>query len=211
MNAPVPHGGPAVMSRRLEPRDSLDFFPTPAWGTRALCRALISHGHALENRTVWEPACGEGHMVRPLAEYFASVTATDVLDYGHGSVVDFLCADGFHPHDWIITNPPFKLAETFAHRGVERARKGVALLVRTAFLESVGRWRDLFSVKPPALVLQFTERLPMHKGRVDPTGSTATAYCWIVWTPGHFGPTEFAWLPPCRRALERPEDYAVPA
>ena len=28
----------AVMQRRIEPHDSLDFFPTPPWATRALVK-----------------------------------------------------------------------------------------------------------------------------------------------------------------------------
>ena len=95
---------------------------------------------------------------------------------------------------------------------------GVALLVRTSFLEGVGRHERLFERFPPEWILQFTERVPMVKGRLDGDASTATAYCWIVWTQpcpsgtsraprhaSHF--PAFRWLPPCRRRLERPDDY----
>lgn len=40
----------AVMARRFQPADDLDFFPTPGWGTRALCEHLID----LTGATVWE-------------------------------------------------------------------------------------------------------------------------------------------------------------
>lgn len=121
----------AVMQQRSEPHDSLDFFPTLPWATRALCVHILRD--AVSGRSVWEPACGEGHMVRPLQEYFASV---------RGSVI-----------------------------------------------------------------AQFSERVPMFKGKLDATGSTATAYCWLVWTKDVPG-TTFVWIPPCRRQLERPGDYA---
>ena len=53
----------AVMQQRAEPNDSLDFFPTPPWAVRALCKhvlpRLIGHGQSL--RRVLEPACGQGH------------------------------------------------------------------------------------------------------------------------------------------------------
>ncbi len=39
--------------------------------------------------------------------------------------------------DWVITNPPFRLAEDFVHRSLVVARQGVAVLVRTVFIESV--------------------------------------------------------------------------
>jgi len=37
----------AVMQRRSEPHNSLDYFPTPLWATRALCQILNSNGHHL--------------------------------------------------------------------------------------------------------------------------------------------------------------------
>ena len=201
----------AVMAQRAEPHDSLDFFPTPPWATRALCE-FLSQGSELKQKRVWEPACGEGHMVRPLSEYFELVYGSDVADYGAGAIRDFLFPGDEPEFDWIITNPPFRLAEQFAHKAIDRAREGVALLVRTAFLEGGARWRYLFSTRKPSFILQFTERVPMHKGRLDPAGSTATAYCWIVWKtrphrPAPNGVPAFVWIPPCRRQLERPEDY----
>jgi hypothetical protein len=191
----------AVMAQRVEPHDSLDYFPTPPWATRALCEQLGD----TRTLTAWEPACGEGHMAAALADYFGEVFASDVHDYGGNEVSDFLWPTD-RTADWIITNPPFRLAQEFALTGLERAREGVALLVRTAFLEGVGRYRDLFARKPPALILQFTERVPMHKGRLVENGSTATAYCWIVWRNGETD-TRMRWIAPCRRRLERDGDY----
>ena len=51
--------------------------------------------------------------------------------------------------DWIITNPPFRLAEQFILKALNHATEGVAMLVRTSFLESIGRYSSLFSVRPP--------------------------------------------------------------
>jgi hypothetical protein len=199
----------AVMAQRIEPHDSLDYFPTPPWATRALCQWLQANVGSLGGATAWEPACGEGHMARPLAEYFHFVMATDVHDYGHGEICDFLFPNEWAEADWdwIITNPPFRLAEQFILRGLDLATRGVAVLVRTSFLEGGGRYANLFSQVPPSVILQFAERVPMHKGRLDPNGSTATAYCWIIWRKDYEGPTRFGWLAPSRRRLERPEDY----
>ena len=94
-------------------------------------------------------------------------------------------------------------------RALRTSRGGVAMIVRSAFLEGVGRYSRLFSAQPPSLVLQFTERVVMHKGRLAPEGSTATAYCWIVWEAGHSGQTSFEWIAPCRKRLERTDDYAT--
>lgn len=205
----------AVMQQRHEPLDSLDDFPTPPWGTRALCEHVLDR-ESLGSMTVWEPTCNRGHMVQPLAEYFGTVWASDICDYGLDGAVthDFLAPNpplGLEtrrrrPH-WVIANPPFRLAEQFIERALEVATEGVAMLVRTSFLEGVGRYNSIYSKRPPTIVAQFTERLPMVKGRLTATGSTATSYCWLVWFHGHQG-TELVWIPPCRKRLERAEDYA---
>lgn len=196
------------MAQRVERADSLDDFPTPPWGTRA----FINHHFdpkQLRELSVWEPACGRGHMAQVLAEYFGMVRASDVFDYGYGEVQDFLTGlTGVKSVDWLITNPPFRLAEQFFERGRQVARKGVALLTRTVFIESVGRFERVFKTNPPTTVLQYTERVPMVKGRVDRKASTATGYAWLVWEfDGEQGRTTLDWVPPSRRLLERSEDY----
>ena len=85
-----------------------------------------------------------------------------------------------------------------------------SLLARTVFLESVGRFGRLFNITPPSKVAQFTERVPMVKGRLDKKASTATGYAWFVWENGNIGPTQLLWIPPCRRDLERDDDYELP-
>ena len=217
----------AVMQQRTEPHDSLDDFPTPPWATRALCEHLNRWGD-VSKESCWEPACNRGHMAKPLRETFRSVHASDVHDYGWGGqhrVCDFLFPGSEPPDiakqgiDWIITNPPFVLAGPFAKRAFDLAGVGVALFVRTAFLESIGRCNDLFTPHRPEWILQFSERVVLHKGRLAPEGSTATAYCWIVWLAPFDKPCTFdgarfpafVWIPPCRKRLEHPEDYEAAA
>lgn len=167
----------AVMAQRNEARDSLDDFPTPPWATRALLEHIIERETRGRGLSVLEPACGRGHMAQALGEYFDAVYASDIHNYGYGQQADFLggvySTDQF---DWVITNPPFKLAEDFIHRALPLARRGVAVLVRTVFIESVGRFNRIFEQRPPSKFAQFTERVPMVKGRVDKKASTATGY-----------------------------------
>lgn len=198
----------AVMQQRSEPHDSLDDFPTPPWATRALCEWLIDNGHLAPGEfSCREPAANRGHMVAPLSEYFASVDASDVHDYGAGFAVrDYLFPGELPMVDFTITNPPFRLAEQFIERATATSSVGFAMIVRAAFLEGQGRFERLFSRNPPSFVLQFTERVVMHKGRLAPEGSTATAYAWLVWLDGE-SPTKLEWIAPCRKRLERPSDY----
>lgn len=199
----------AVMAQRFEPKDSADDFPTPPWATRALIEHVIGSSE-VKGMTCLEPAAGRGYMSRPLAEYFASVDSADAHPYGFGKVRDFLT----HPyealsHDWVITNPPFRLAEEFVERSIKVARVGVAILARTVFLESVGRYETIFRKAPPTTFAQFSERVPMIKGRVDAKASTATGYAWFVWVKSKQNEhPKLSWVPPCRKALEKEGDYA---
>lgn len=208
------------MALRNEPSDSLDFFPTPPWATRALCE-WFNPWDNIKLMSCWEPACGEGDMVRPLREYFYTVIASDVYNYGYGDVDDFLFptdhdavsySDDDHVAvDWIITNPPFNLASQFITTALPRARRGVAMLCRSVFLESARRHRELFSQQPPSHVLIFSERVPMRKGRLDPKVATATSHAWFVWQRKNRGADpRLVWIPPgTRKRLERDEDYEV--
>jgi hypothetical protein len=200
----------AVMQQRSEPHDSLDDFPTPPWSTRALCEWLEANVGDLSGLCVREPAANRGYMVRPLSEYFANVEASDVHDYGAGyPVQDYLF--GFLPEqtNWTITNPPFRLAEQFIQRALETSDRGVAMIVRSAFLEGKARFENLFSNTPPHYVLQFVERAPMCKGKVDPKVSSATSYSWLVWLTDEIekADTRLRWIAPCRSRLEKASDY----
>lgn len=199
------------MARRFEPKDSLDDFPTPPWATRALLENVLRFKPGMR-MSAWDPACGVGHMAKILHEYFGRTYASDVFNYGYGQVIDYEQITEIEEHiNWIITNPPFRLAENFLTQSLKFAQTGVAMLTRTVFLESVGRYNEIFSVQPPTIVAQFSERVPMIKGRLDRTASTATGYCWLVWTKVPARTTQLIWIPPLRRAFERPNDYDIPS
>ncbi len=196
----------AVMAQRASPKDVLDDFPTPPWATRALAEYVIA-----PQGTCLEPACGRGHMSAALAEYFDKVQSSDIYDYGFGSVADFLNSTyEANSFDWVITNPPFKLAEKFIARSMKIARLGAAMLTRTVFIESEGRYERLFKVTPPSRFAQFAERVPMVEGRLDREATTATAYAWLVWEKDRLSSCELVWIPPFRKKLERDKDYDLP-
>lgn len=196
------------MAQRVEPKDSPDDFPTPPWATRGLLEHIIGQTKTLAHLTCLEPACGAGHMAKVLKEYFGQVHSSDAFVYGYGDVRDFI----EHPYepnsfDWVITNPPFRLAEEFVRTGLSVARKGVAILARTVFLESVGRYQGIFREAPPTKFAQFVERVPMVRGRLDMKATTATGYAWLVWEKQAKGQPRLMWVPPCRKDLERISDY----
>ena len=82
------------------------------------------------------------------------------------------------------------------------------MLVRTVFLESLGRYERLFAPKPPNFFAQYVERVAMVKGRLDRKASTATGYGWVVWeTTNPARECALRWIPPSRKRLERDSDY----
>lgn len=198
----------AVMSQRTVSRDGRDDFPTPPWATHALVHYVI--GDTWRNYICLEPACGAGHMVHALAPHFKAIISSDAHDYGFAGVSDFLKNKwNDRAFDWVITNPPFKLAEEFVVEGLRVAHVGVAVLVRTVFLESGGRYERLFRDRPPSMFAQFVERVPMVQGRLDREAGTATSYGWMVWqkTADERVAPRLAWIPPCRKELEKDGDY----
>lgn len=214
----------AVAPTRQEAIDSLDYFPTPPWATRALMAQVLPKLGIAAVASVWEPACGEGHIAGVVQEFGAGVFATDIFDYsvdGRRPPMFFRALDFLGPDaaafntltgcDWIITNPPFTGREDrallFARRALDFARIGVALFVRTQWLVEGGeRYDQLFRASPPTLCAFFTERVPLHKGRWDPEGGTMTAYSWAIWLRDA-QPRAPLWIPPyCRATLTKADD-----
>ena len=187
---------------------TLNYFPTPPWGARAgakLIRRLDP-----EAFSVWEPACGQGHMAHGLKDYFGRVEASDIHPFGYGRVCDFLDAEPREPCvDWIVTNPPFNRAGAFLERGLLEARRGVALLCRIAFLEGAARYWPLFEAKNRlTLCAVFSERLAMTLGQWDPDANSATCYAWFLFMKGA-DPLPVTGIPPgTKELLTKPDDAA---
>lgn len=209
----------AVMNSRLAGPESLDYFPTPPWATRALIEeallplfdGMLLHFSALD------PACGELHMVEPLKEYFGRVDYSDVHDWGPNPAIrDFtfesrerLEADGRAVPDFIITNPPFNLGSIFVQRALELAEVGVAMFVRIGFLPGQERYQTIYRDTPPTYVCIFTERVALIERAWDPEASSATDYVWLLWIKG-MEPQPTAFFPPgMQRLYSRLPDLAL--
>ena len=172
--------------------DGRDFYPTPPWGARAgaaIVRTLLDP----QARTVLEPACGAGHMVHGLKDYFPHVFASDAYAYDGNRIFDFLGSEPLWcgQPDWMVTNPPFAHAEAFIRRGWREARRGVAILGRVALLETIGRHSLLYRDCPLTVFAPFSERLPMTKDRWDPEASSAAFYAWFFFLKPQLRPQRF--------------------
>ena len=162
----------------------LEFFPTPPWAARAGGELIKLLDPLAED--AWDPCCGRGHMVHGLKDYFKAIHRTDIHDYGWEGldrIQDFTAPErGISTKtDWVVANPPFSLAAKFVERGLQRARRGVAILQRSTWLSSAARY-PVFFRKDDVWVVEakFFERPAMVLGRWDPGARTATDYSWFL-------------------------------
>lgn len=153
-------------------RSQSDFYPTPWEATVALLQYL----QIQKGSVVWEPACGQGHMTKVLRENGYNVVESDIQ-----TGTDFITCEA-KKCDWIITNPPFSLAEEF----IRRAYK---LNIPFAFLLKSQYWN---AQKRGAL---FRDCQPTHilpcAWRVDFTGgkNPLMDVMWVVWKRDQSGTT----------------------
>lgn len=143
---------------------------------------------------IWEPACGEGHLSKVLEKKGYHVVSSDLIDRGYGcGGIDFLKCQPTFDGD-IITNPPYKYAKEFVEKALELVPTGhkVAMFLKLTFLEGNGR-RDLFRNNPPECVYVSSARLNCGKNGVF-EGTSAVAYCWMIWRKGYNGPTILKWF-----------------
>jgi len=158
----------------------LDAYFSPPEAVFSLLRIEASH----LPKYIWEPAAGDGAIVRPLQDAGFRVVASDIADYGLANCtigVDYLSAKPLPGVEGIVTNPPYKLAMRFAEKALRETRY-LALLLRTNFLESTSRL-PFFRKHEPARIWISSRRLPMmHRhGWKGPRAPSNTCFAWFVW------------------------------
>lgn len=146
------------------------------------------------NHKIWECACGQGHLAKPLLREGYDVRCTDLIDRGFGEGgIDFLWTFD----DWdgdIITNPPYKYAEEFIKHSLEIIPKGnkVCMFLKVQFLEGQRR-RALFENDPPRRIWISSSRINCYKNGTE-FNSSMIAYAWFVWEKGYKGDTVVKWF-----------------
>lgn len=197
--------------RRSNYDEHHDDFPTPPWATRAFFE-YVAPGQLPHYLKILEPACGRGHMVGVLREYKFKVRASDKYDYGQATkLANYVGINNtnFGVYDVLFTNPPYKQANAFVQRGLREARVGVAVLLRTIWLESVTRYVQLFNPCPPTRVAVFSRRMQAAHGKLVRNGGAMMSHSWFWWDKRNKSHnTELMWIPPdAQQKLEREEDY----
>ena len=174
-------------------REELDYYATPAAEVKNILDTL---GYNFSDKTILEPCVGGGHMVAGIQKYLdennqapIQCYGTDFKDRGFSSTkwalqygVDTLSDDyPIDKADIVIMNPPYATIEPFLIRALEIAQDKLIVLCRTQVLEGAGRYEKIFKDNPPTEVYQYVDRIQCWKGGVKPSGTSAQAYCWLVW------------------------------
>ena len=184
-------------------REALDYYATP---TKEVVNILnIIKPNFNENTTILEPACGGGHMVEGIYKYSptARIIATDIKQrsnpflsrdavgnnvmYHYGEKYDYLSPSyeenlGIVTTDYVVMNPPFSLLTPFVLHSFEIATKGVIMLARLKFLETQGRYNDIFKEYPPTSIYGYIDRIACYKnGNFSVKPHLIEAYAWFYW------------------------------
>lgn len=155
-------------------RRAMDLYPTPPDVTEALVKELYRTGLAYEGQEVWEPAEGDGDMVRELRRHGLTVCGSDLRE-GHDFLTMTAPPNGA-AYQWIITNPPFSEAESFIWHALELT-PCVAMLVKAQFFHAAKRI-GLFYETRPGLILPLTWRPDFTRH-----GGSMLDMIWVVWHP----------------------------
>lgn len=118
-------------------REPNDFYATDSYAIIKMTEKLKEIG---VSQKLWECACGEGHLSKPLIELGYDVLSTDLINRGYGETENFLTSNRKWNGD-IITNPPFKDAEAFVKKSMELLQNGkkAIFLLKIQFLETEPR------------------------------------------------------------------------
>lgn len=192
--SPAVRKDPSMLGQTHYARSDHDHYPTPPKATEVFIdhpamRALF------QDKIVWEPACGNGAIVKVIDSRVLDTYATDLVSYPGEfkptALVDFYSIQdlnelrphvgGMGPPNGIITNPPYgKDAEKFARHSLKlmEAQGGaVAFLCRHDWDTAKSR-KDLFDHPAFAakVVLRFRPR--WFEGS---KGAPRFSFTWFVW------------------------------
>jgi hypothetical protein len=166
-------------------RKERDLYETPAWVTEAL------RPHLTDIKSIWEPASGNGAMVRVFEGW--GLPSIDYTDIETG--FDFLQQPA-RPIEAIVTNPPYVLAREFIEHALKLmtwdGTRLAAMLLRTDFDHAKTR-QHLFSGCPAfAKKLVLTKRI---KWFAESKGQPSFNHAWYVWDLRHKGAPTLAYGP----------------
>ncbi len=140
---------------------------------------------------VYEPACGDGEMVKIIKKYNICIASDIRTDVNNTPNIDFLKT--YRPMENIITNPPYNLATEFLTHALNLYKKKLALLLRLNFLESCKRYK-IFKTSNLKTVYVFSKRQTLKPYGTGKTGNGTIVYAWYVWDKSFLGKPQLDWI-----------------
>lgn len=155
-------------------RNASDFYATPKGAFDPILPFI-----AQVSANVWEPACGDGRLIKWMNE--SGKILADGSDINAKiSPTNFLTDSQYR--ECIVTNPPFSLAFNFCQHGVHFSEH-LFLLLRLNFLASGKRKVWFIENEPDALFVLSSRPSFTPDGKTD-----ATDYAWYYWGDYDFKP-----------------------
>lgn len=187
------------------------YFTIDSWMTKVLAKEI----KAYDLTTIWEPACGAGHMIEVLMDV-APTLGSDVFNHPKITTTDFTFVqhdfldtegslkmltqmrnDGFMI-DGLFSNPPFekKICEAFVRQAIGYLERDdndiqvVGFLLRNDWDAASGR-RDIFRDNP-----HFAKKIVLTtrpKWFYDTKAAPRFSYAWYLWCRHHQGKPTIIW------------------
>jgi hypothetical protein len=171
-------------------RKESDFYATPKSLTREFLKATRLEWY--NDCIVSDPCAGTNAIVDVLKEQGFHTNSHDINTDG----VDFLKDDT--KVDYIITNPPYSLANEFILHAKEVVKRKFAMLLPITYLQGSYRYNNIWLDKEFQLQsLYVFNRFPMLEDTVREDGKFSTGmscYAWYVWDRFWVGKPEINWL-----------------
>lgn len=153
-----------------------DKYQTPYTMTQSLFDVEIFD----DKTTMLEPACGDCAIVKIIKEnYFGDIEYYDIADGN-----DFLIEE--KKYHYIITNPPYSLANEFIMKAKKIAEIKFCMLLPLNYLQGQKRYEYIYNKVDNFFLTKiyiFT-RMPMLSNKIRKDGKYQTgmqAYAWYIW------------------------------
>ena len=168
-----------------------DFYPTPPDCTEALYTYLVEQQLLQPSAEVFEPACGDGAIVKVFQNHGHRVTASDLYPQLEGAAVKDFLTDGIMldrcagVRALVVTNPPYAMPyiNAFMDRMNDLVHNDgvVAAMLMRNEVDCAKSRRVFFEDNPyyyGKLVLTWRPRWIAGS-----TGSPRHNYAWYIWAP----------------------------
>jgi hypothetical protein len=169
-------------------RKPRDLYETPPWVVEAVLPHLPFGGK------IWEPACGNGNIVRVLADAGYDVHASDALD-GENFFAAKAVPAGTRG---IITNPPYTDVADFIQHAIDlmMLRNGFVAMLLAADFDSAKSRRHLFAdCRMFAKTIVLTRRIIWFERTDGKKPAPSENHRWFIWDWRHKGPPTIGYAP----------------